>query len=223
MSDTAYMALAKRSLPLLIEGVKGDFASIPDQYLEYLAHEYSDGDISLLPALSRLEGADELEPWQFEEVLEALGKVDPNEWPDLYNIESIFAPGILDKFSETLENEDELQYVEDNLGTSEKTQKVLKGVIESVFGEPVEKIRSRQGKFPSQSNNFLQEKDGTFAGTFQFKDHLFEFEIAPTERGWICTYRLTEGSLDKLEKPQFKQKKQGKVHHRRKVRSQGWR
>lgn len=226
MSDSAYLASSRKSLEYLIEGASGDLGSIPQYYLDYFAHIYQDGDISLLPALSKVKDAEDLEPWQLDEVLDVLEKVNPNEWPDLDSINSISAPHLLgqnpveDNFSER----DGWEYVEDNLGTSEKVQKALKGVIESVFGDDVSTIRSKKGKFPSPENNFLQDKDGTFAGTFKFEGHTFEFEIAPTEKGWICTYRVGEDSLDKLEKPNLrKHGEKPKDRGPRRVRNQGWR
>lgn len=223
-TDSAYFSSFSKSLHLLFDGVGGSWGNIPQQYLDYFHHVYADGDISLLPAVSSLENADMLEGWEVEEVLSTLSKVNPEHWPDPESIASIDAELLLaDEDSEPNDfDEGVREFVEDNLGTSEKTQKVLKGVLESVFGDGVSTIRSKQGKYPSPSNNFLQDKDGTFAGTFRFEDYLFDFEIAPTEQGWICTYRLDEKSLDKLEKPEFTgQRHDGKPKHR-KVRSRGW-
>lgn len=217
-SDSSYLYSCEKNLRLLLEATNGDWASIPQNYLDHFHHEYSDGDISLIPAVNSFTNTDFLEIWQVEEAAEMLIKVGPHEWPDFDSIESIDVSSLLSK-----EDEDtEWDYVEDNLGTSEKVQKALKGVIESVFGTGISQIRSKTGQFPSAKNHFLLENDGTFSGIFKFEDFTFEFEIAPTERGWLCTYRLDEKSLDRLEKPEFKGKRDRKIN-RRKSRSRGWR
>lgn len=228
-TDSAYFSSFSKSLNLLFDGVKGDWNGIPQHYLDYFHHTYSDGDVSLIPAVSVLENTDMLESWEIEEVLALLSKVNPEQWPDPESIASIDAELLLahrdlDTSAEELIDPEQgaAEFVEDNLGTSEKTQKVLKGVLESVFGPGVGTIRSKQGKYPSPSNNFLQEKDGTFAGTFKFDDYTFDFEIAPTEQGWLCTYRLDEKSLDKLEKPEFTGQRRDNRPKHRKVRSRGW-
>lgn len=219
-SDYLYRNNCGRNIRTLIEATKGDWASIPDSYLDHFFHEFSDGDISLIPTVNKFDNVDFLEIWELEEAVEMLEKVDPKEWPDLESIERIDVCSLMDKYGSFTEG-NEYNYVEDNLGTSEKVQKSLKAVIESVFGDEVHHIRSRGGDFPSPKNNFLLEKDGTFSGSFKFQGFVFDFEIAPTEKGWLCTYRLDEKSLDKLEKPEFKGKDDKKIN-RRKVRVRGW-
>ena len=220
-SDSAYFQKSSSSLNTLLQGAKGVWGDLPRDYLNYFNHTFVDGDVSLLPSLSGLVNTDSLDGWEIQEIVGALTKVNPKEWPDVDSIETIDAESFFT--GEANNAPGEWEYVEDNLGTSERVQKALKGVLESVFGDDVSTIRSRQGKYPSPSNNFLQEKDGTFAGTFKFEGHLFQFEIAPTEAGWICTYRMDEDSLDKLEKPEFKNRRKDNKPNHRKVRSQGWR
>jgi hypothetical protein len=216
-SDSAYLAQYPTMMSLLIGASGGDFACIPSNYLENFHHSYLDGDISFLPAFSKLENTDFAEDWQIEEAVEFLSKVNPQDWPNMKDIEGI-------NFQELLQEESEdWEFVEDNLGTSEKVEKVLKAVLESVFGKGVSSIRDRSGSFPSPHNNFLQDEDGTFSGTFKHETHEFTFEIAPTERGWLCTYRLSEKSLDGLEEPAFKGKEDRKKELNPKtVRMRSW-
>lgn len=222
-SDSSYLYNCEKSIRTLLDATHGDWRAIPQHYLEYFHHEYSDGDVSLIPAINTFSNTDFLDIWELEEATELLSKVDPNTWPDVEDVVSIDVPKLLE-FDDRPISLDLAgwEFVEDNLGTSEIVQKALKGVIESVFGKGISQVRSKTGQYPSAKNNFLLEKDGTFAGTFKFEEFSFEFEIAPTEKGWICTYRLDEKSLDKLEKPEFKGKRDRKVNHR-KVRSRGWR
>lgn len=220
-SDTAYLAQYPPMLNLLREASGGNIASIPNQYLNNFHHTYANGDISLIPKVSSLSNTDFLETWQIDELAESLSRVNPRGWPDLEDIVNIDAQRILNEESET---DHTVNFVEDNLGTADKTEKIIKIVIESVFGKGVSAIRDRGGNFPSPKNNFLQEEDGTFAGTFKHDEHIFSFEIAPREVGWICTYRLTEKSLDKLEKPKFKSQRDDNQHsNRNAVRTKAWR
>lgn len=206
---------------LLLEASDGDPSKIPDHYLSNFYHEYANGDISLVPALSALSGAEFAELEYVEEAVEILSRVNPSHWPDSESIQEIDLEGLLEiDGSEEANIQD---FVEDNLGTAEKTERVLKEVIQSVFGEGIGSIRDRSGNYPSPKNNFLQDKDGTFAGTFKYESHVFIFEIAPTEVGWICTYRLTEKSLDNLEKPEFRGKRKENKHEYRTVRTRAWR
>lgn len=219
--DSIYLSSCHRSIDLLLTGANGEWNDIPGHYLDYFHHRYQDDDVSLLPLASKIENTEFLSKEQVDEVIRILSKVDPDDWPDFDSIEAIDAEELLEVQDYPGTGTEE--FVEDNLGASEKTQRVLKHVIESVFGKGVSTIRSKMGKFPSPGNNFLMEKDGTFAGTFKFNNLTFEFEIAPTEETWLCTYRLEEGSLDKLEKPEFRGQRNGdKVSHR-KIRGRGWR
>jgi hypothetical protein len=206
---------------LLIEACGGNAAAIPQHYLDNFYHDFTDGDISLVPALSKLDNEVDLSPEELDETLEALQKVNPNHWPAVDVIENI-DPYKLLNLSGEFENLSE-NFVEDNLGTAEKVERVLKGVIESVFGGTINSIRDPKGKYPSSSNDFLQEDDGTFSGTFQHEGHRFRFEIAPTEQGWICTYRMEESSLDKIPQIVKDAKRDNKEYTKAKsVRNQGW-
>jgi hypothetical protein len=172
--------------------------------------------VSLLSAFSKFSVSSELENWELDEAIEMLSKVEPEFWPDPESIERLDLGAIF------LDNQDEtFEFVEDNLGSSEKAQKVILAVIHSVFGETVNTIRDKSGNYPSPRNNFLQDKDGTFSGTFGFEGFKFLFEILPTEQGWVCTYRMSEKSLDSLEKlTDTKGTKKSQQH--RKVRHRGW-
>lgn len=216
-SDWTYASTYANNLKLLFQASGESWAGIPEEYLAHFYHEYEDGDISLLPLVNKLSNTDFLEDCQIDEVVEVLSKVNASEWTDLDSVEAIDAESILSNSFANISD-----YVEDNLSTADKVEKVLKVVIEDSFDKGVQYIRSRKGKYPSPENNFLQEEDGTFAGIFSYKGHLFNFEIAPTEKGWLCTYRMSEKSLDSLEKPEFTGKSDGKKKQHRKVRSQGW-
>jgi len=214
--DSAYLAKALPMARLLYEASRGDFECVPETYSEHFSHCFQDGDVSLLSAFSKFSIDGELENWELDEAIELLSKVEPDFWPDPESIEHLDLGGIFSN-----EQEESLDFVEDNLSSSERAQKVLSVVIYSVFGEKVDTIRDRSGNFPSPKNSFLQDEDGTFSGTFKYGDYKFLFEVIPTEQGWVCTYRMDEKSLDSLEKnTDIKNKKKAPQH--RKVRNRGW-
>jgi hypothetical protein len=218
MADAAYQAKYLPMARLLWDASQGVPQDIPSDYCEHLHHEYVDGDISLVPLLSKFDYTEGLEDSEVEEAIEMLGKVCPNDWPNLEDIEGVSVEELLRIYDEDASS---LDFVEDNLSTAEKVEKVLIEVISSVFGDRVSEIRSEKGYFANPKNNFLQEEDGTFAGTFKHGDNKFIFEVAPAEDGWLCTYRMHWDSLEKLP-PIPQQDDQSKTDYTRKVRNRGW-
>ena len=218
MADAAYQAKFLPMARLLWDASQGVPQDIPSDYCEHLHHEYIDGDISLVPLLNRFDYTEGLEDFEVEEAIEMLGKVSPTDWPHFEDIEGVSVEELLRIYDE---DASEFDFVEDNLSTAEKVEKVLIEVISSVFGEKVSTIRSEKGYFANPKNNFLQEEDGTFAGTFMYDGNKFMFEVAPAEDGWICTYRMHWDSVDKLP-PIPQQDDQSKTDYTRKVRNRGW-
>jgi hypothetical protein len=218
MADAAYQAKYLGIARMLWQASEGDPSTIPANYCEHLRHEYVDGDISLVSLLSKFESFSELEDQEIEEAIEILGKVSPRDWPDVEDIKGISAEELLRVFDEDACSFD---FVEDNLSTAEKVEKVLIEVISSVFGDKVSTIRSEKGFFANPKNNFLQEEDGTFAGTFMYDGNKFMFEVAPSEDGWLCTYRMHWDSVDKLP-PYHDEENPDKNDYTRRVRHRGW-
>jgi hypothetical protein len=218
MADAAYQAKYLGIARMLWQASEGDPSTIPANYCEHLRHEYVDGDISLVSLLSKFESFSELEDQEIEEAIEILGKVSPRDWPDVEDIKGISAEELLRVFDEDACSFD---FVEDNLSTAERVEKVLIEVISSVFGDKVSTIRSEKGFFANPKNNFLQEEDGTFAGTFMYDGNKFMFEVAPSEDGWLCTYRMHWDSVDKLP-PYHDEENPDKNDYTRRVRHRGW-
>lgn len=216
--DAAYQAKYLGMARLLWQASEGDPSRIPADYAGYLDHVYNDGDISLVGCLPLVEDYSELEDFEIDEAIEMLGKVNPGDWPDVGDIEGVSMEELLHVYDE---DASEFDFVEDNLGTAEKVEQVLSKVISSVFGDKVSTIRSEKGYFASPKNNFLQEDDGTFAGTFMHDGNKFVFEIAPAEDGWICTYRMHWNDLDKLP-PLHDEDDSNKNDYTRRVRHRGW-
>ena len=203
---------------LLWQASEGDPSRIPLNYAEHLNHTYADGDISLVSLIPKVEDYSELEDYEVDEAIEMLGKVQPGDWPEVENIQGISLEMLLRAYDE---DASEFSFVEDNLSTAEKVEKVLAEVISSVFGDRVSTIRSEKGFFPNPKNKFLQEDDGTFAGTFMYDGNKFIFEIAPAEDGWLCTYRMHSDSVDKLP-PIPSEDDSSKTDYTRRVRHRGW-
>jgi hypothetical protein len=172
----------------------------------------------LVGLLPKLEEFSELEDYEVEEAIEMLGKVSPEDWPEVEDIEGVSVEELLRIYDE---DASEFDFVEDNLSTAEKVEKCLIEVISSVFGDKVSTIRSEKGYFANPKNNFLQEDDGTFAGTFMYDGNKFMFEIAPTEDGWLCTYRMHWDSVDKLP-PLHDEDTNDRNDYTRRVRHRGW-
>jgi hypothetical protein len=216
--DSAYQAKYLGIARLLWQASEGDPASIPANYCEHLNHEYVDGDISLVSLLPKFESFSELEDYEVEEAIEMLGKVSPEDWPNSIDIEGVSVEDLLKVYDE---DACEFDFVEDNLSAAERVEKVLIESISDVFGDRVSTIRSEKGYFPNPKNKFLQEDDGTFAGTFMYDGNKFIFEVAPAEDGWICTYRMHWDSVDKLP-PYSDEENPDKNDYTRRVRHRGW-
>jgi hypothetical protein len=216
--DSAFQAKYLSVARMLWNASEGDPSGIPGDYAEHLNHTYVDGDISLVSLLPKFESFSELEDFELDEAIELLGKVSPNDWPNVEEIEGISVEDLLKVYEKEAS---EFDFVEDNLSTAERVEKVLIEVISSVFGDRVSTIRSEKGYFANPKNNFLQEDDGTFAGTFMYDDNKYIFEIAPAENGWLCTYRIHWDSLDKLP-PKHDEDKEEETNYERKVRHRGW-
>jgi hypothetical protein len=216
--DSAYQAKYLGIARMLWNASAGNPADIPSDYCEHLRHEYVDGDISLVALLNKFDYTEELEDFEIDEAIEALGKVDPDDWPNIDEIEGISIEELLHIYDE---DASEFNFVEDNLSTSEKVEKVLIEVISSVFGDRVSTIRSEKGYYANPKNDFLQEDDGTFAGTFMYDGNKYLFEVAPAEDGWLCTYRMHWDAIDKLP-PKHDEDDKNKNDYTRRVRHRGW-
>ena len=186
-----YVTVAK----MLLDASGGDPARIPQHYSEHLRHEYNDGDISLAYLLPKFEHVDALEDYELEEAIEMLGKVSPNDWPYPEDIETINTEELLRVYDEDASTSD---FAETPGTTSEKAELVLRHAIESVFGDTVDKVRSTSGKYPDEDNQYLQEPDGSFKGSFEYDGKKFDFRLEPDELGWTLQYRMTASAFDKL-------------------------
>jgi hypothetical protein len=219
--DQAYSAKFLGIARLLWQASEGDPTKIPADYAAHLNHTYADGSCSLVGLLPLVQDYSELEDFEWDEAIELLGRVNPNDWPNIEDISGISLEEILKVYDTDATDTEGFNFVEDNLSTAEKVEKTLIEAISSVFGDRVSTIRSEKGYYANQKNSFLQEDDGTFAGTFMYDGHKFIFEVYPDENGWGCTYRLHWDSVDKLP-PLHDEDKKDETNYTRRVRHRGW-
>jgi hypothetical protein len=145
--------------------------------------------------LPRLDHVESLENFEIEEAIEMLGKVNPEDWPYHGEIESINAEELLRIYDEDASSSD---FAETPGTTSEKAELVLKHAIESVWGDIVQKVRSDSGQYPDADNQYLQQPDGSFKGSFEYDGKKFDFQLEPDELGWTLQYRMTAKTFDSL-------------------------
>ena len=124
-----------------------------------------------------------------------LGKVNPDDWPLSADIEGINAEDLLRMYDEDLDISD---FAETPGTTSEKAELVLRHAIEGVFGDTVDKVRSTSGKYPDADNQYLQQPDGSYKGSFEYDGKKFDFQLEPDELGWTLQYRMTASAFDNL-------------------------
>jgi len=216
--DSSYQAKYLSMARLLWDASQGNPEGIPSEYAENFNYTYSDGDISLVGLLPKFESYSEMEDFEIYEAIEMLGKVRPEDWPATEDIEGVSLEEVLRIYDEDASGFD---FVEDNLSTADRVEKSLIEVISSVFGDKVSTIRSEKGYYANPKNNFLQDEDGTFAGTFMYDDHKFIFEVFPDESGWSVTYRLHWDALDKIP-PISDSDNPKKTNYTRQIRNRGW-
>jgi len=202
---------------MLWNASEGNPSGIPSSYLRHLDHTWDDGDISLAGCLDRFDCSEEITDLDIEEAIELLGKVNPEDWPDVENIKTINIDELLFREDEG-ETED---YNESEHELSEKVEKVLTHCIESVFGEKVTKVRTANGKYFTKDAQYGQDGEGSFKGSFEFNGSKFSFQIYPDESGWSVSYRLNPESLDSL--PPIPPEDGKQEVEERKTRNKGWR
>ena len=185
------------------------FSRIPEKYAQHLAHEYSDGSVSLLSKINTFEFTEELEDWQIAEAMEELSKADPRDWPALDDIAGISLDSVYHgRHFEGFPADEISDYAEvSDMEYGNKVARMFKSAIESVFGQEVDSVGNKSGEAPHKGNKYCRDGDG-FKGTFEHDNKKFEFELCKDDAGdWNLAYRLTKASRDKLFKPSAETKK----------------
>lgn len=167
---------------------RGDLSKVPQPYLDSLSFEYSDGSVSLLDQLSKVEFSEGATHEDFQSVVNSLIKVDPQSWPFSESILSIQPDKLVNdtypSYSESLEQPWDFSSPED---MSKKVELFLKKVISSVYLDGVRAVTDSEGNPPNLNNNYLMSDDGSFSGVFYDsdpnEDKSFPFEIKEKSDG----------------------------------------
>jgi len=219
MLDAAYAAKYISVAKMLWNASEGNPANIPESYLRHLDHDWCDGSVSLVPLLDKFDCSEEITDLDFEEALEILGKVSPEDWPDASDIEVVDVDALIRIYDEDATPGIE-DFNESEIELAHQVEQTLTHCIESVFGEKVQKVRSSGGKYFSKDGQYGQDETGTFAGMFEYNGSKFDFQIYPDESGWSVSYRIKTESLDALPPVPPEDGKQ--VVEDRKVRQRRW-
>jgi hypothetical protein len=194
---------------MLWEATRGDVTAFPQSYLESLRYEFSDGGVSMLEIIDRVDLGPDATYEDYCEVREALLRVNPDQWPDpeavietpasnlLYEIEPDVDFSEFDFADEIVE---ESMVAEGPDGTvaeegmmeeqtadplSAKMELFFKKVISSVYMDGVTEVTDAQGNPPNAANSYLMAPDGkSFSGIF--------YDSPPTEQAKKFPFKIME-------------------------------
>ena len=204
--DQSFSEGARRVTDLLWETTGGDVAAFPKSYLEQLRYEFSDGKVSMLELIDRVDLGPNATYEDYCEVVDALLAVNPNQWPNpeavisvpgghlQYEIEPDLDFSEFD-FAEEEEVEEEEVVVQQPSDMSQKMELFFKKVISSVYLDGVTAVTDPQGNPPNAANNYLLSEDGKqFVGVFydsppNVQAKKFPFVISEKGDGkWMIKY-----------------------------------
>lgn len=190
VSDQNQESSARRVAEMLWEVSKGDLSQIPSSYLEPLGFEYSDGTVSLLDQLNKVEFSESATYEEFSEVVSQLVRAEPQDWPYSESIVSIQVDKLLYEIEpEPFEFSEFDWEFADSGDTSKKVELFLKKVISSVYRDGVSSVTDKDGNPPNEKNRYLLSEDGkNFSGIFYDKEAVngtkkFPFEIVEKSNG----------------------------------------
>ena len=190
-ADQQFAETAKRVTDLLWETTGGNFAEAPKSYLETLRYEFSDGRVSMLELIDRVDLGPDASYEDYCQVFDALVYTEASEWPDPDLVVSIDPDVLFARLS--FEPFDEFDFVEQDL--SGQIETFLKKVISSIYTSGVTSVTDKNGDPPNQKNRYLMSDDGeTFSGIFygpfgkEKTPRAFPFTISETKGKWSLTY-----------------------------------
>jgi hypothetical protein len=190
-ADQRFAENAKRVTDLLWETTGGNFSESPKSYLETLRYEFSDGRVSMLELIDRVDLGPDASYEDYCSVFDALVYTEASKWPDPDSIISIDTDALFAGLS--FEPFDEFDYIEQDL--SGQIETFLKKVISSVYISGVTNVTDKNGDPPNQNNRYLMSDDGeTFSGIFygpfgkQKTPKAFPFTISETKGKWSISY-----------------------------------
>lgn len=193
--DQSFSEGARRVADLLWDTTRGDLSAYPKSYLENLRYEFSDGKVSMLELIDRVDLGPDATYEDYCEVVDALMSVNPCQWPNPASVVEIpsghlqyeiqpdydfsefdFADEVTEEamVAEGPEGAVEEEAVSETPASpqqpdamSEKMELFLKKVISSVYLDGVTSVTDPQGNPPNTANNYLLSEDGKqFVGIF---------------------------------------------------------
>ena len=189
-ADAQFAEGARRVADMLWETTGGDVSAFPKSYLENLRHDYSDGRISMMELIDRVDLPEDASYDDYVEVIDALLYADPAQWPDPDSVLEVNSEKLLGNpkdFSEVFE------FAEGSEDLSHKVETFLKKVLASIYTDGVSEVTDEDGDPPNESNNYLLSDDGEeFHGVFYDKGGSstkeFPFRIFSTNGRWSVEY-----------------------------------
>jgi hypothetical protein len=207
--DRAFADGAKRVADLLWETTGGNLSAFPRSYLETLRHEFSEGTVSMMEIIDRIDLGPDATYDDYCEVVDALLEVDPSHWPNPEYVIETPASSLLEiepdydfsEFDFADEVVEEAAIAEGQGGEvaeeavaegqttpdplSSKMELFFKKVIASVYLDGVTEVTDAEGNPPNASNNYLMAPDGkSFSGIF--------YDAPPNEQAKQYPFTITE-------------------------------
>ena len=190
--DQSFAEGAVRATDFLWENTQGDVTAFPKSYLENLRYEFSDGDVSMLELIDRVDLGPNASYEDYSQIRDLLTKVDPARFPNPEAVVEVFSENLLYEIDEPdmdfSEFEDFAEGDVDNM--SDKMETFFKKVIASVYLDGVTNVTDKDGNPPNDANNFLLAPDGkSFSGVF--------YDEAPNQPVKTFPFTITEGKSGK--------------------------
>ena len=219
--DQSFAEGARRVTDLLWETTNGEVTAFPKSYLENLRYAFSDGNVSMLELIDRVDLGPNATYDEYCEVVDMLLSVDPERWPEPDKVLEIqpshlqfeiepdydfsefdFADEITEEamVAESPEGAVEEEAVSETPpaptqqgdAMSEKMETFFKKVIASVYLDGVTEVTDPQGNPPNMANNYLLAEDGkSFSGVF--------YDSPPNEQAKKFPFTITEKSDGKWQ------------------------
>jgi len=195
--DRAFSESARRAADLLWGSTKGDLTAFPPSYLENLRHDFTDGKVSMLELIDRVDLGPGATYEDYCEVVNTLMCVEPTHWPESDSVVSVSKEKLAYEIEETYQfsESDFAESGQDPDLLSDKMELFLKKIIASVYLDGVTAVTDVEGNPPSEANNYLMSADGKqFSGKFfdSYQNEAaksFDFVIAEKPNGlWEIDY-----------------------------------
>jgi hypothetical protein len=217
-ADQTFSEGARRVADFLWENAGKDLSTYPRSYLENLRHEYSDGKVSMLELIDRVDLGPDATYEDYCEVVDLLMYADSSRFSDPSSIVEVqpdhlrfelddpdfdfsefdFEEEIVEEAAATVGPQGEV--TEEGIAVestapdplSDKMELFLKKVISSVYRDGVTSVTDLQGNPPNAANNYLLSDDGkSFSGIF--------YDAPPDEQAKKYPFQILEKGPDQWQ------------------------